>query len=144
MDEVSRSDAGRSNNRSDNRKVSRRQFLHTTSALAGMAFLAACVPATAPAGDSPGASAGTVEATASTGAAGTVTVVPPQSLQTMDPNIGVTEITRMISGHIYDQIIELGDDASLKPMLAESWTATDDLTWEFKLRSGVTFHDGTP
>ena len=126
------------------RNLTRRQFLHTTSALAGMALLAACAPATAPAAESPGASAGTVESTAGTAAAGTVTVVPPQSLQTLDPNIGVTEITRMVSGHIYDQIIELGDDASLKPMLAESWTATDELTWEFKLRPGVTFHDGTP
>ena len=126
------------------RNLTRRQFLHTSSALAGMALLAACAPATAPAVESPGTSAGTIESAASTGAAGTITVVPPQSLQTLDPNIGVTEITRMVSGHIYDQIIELADDASLKPMLAESWTAIDDLTWEFKLRPGVTFHDGTP
>src|SRR6185369_14597466 len=29
--------------------------------------------------------------------------------------------------------------------LAESWTIADDgLEWRFKLRSGVTFHDGTP
>jgi len=31
------------------------------------------------------------------------------------------------------------------PSLAESWTHTDDLLeWDFKLREGVTFHDGTP
>ncbi len=145
MDDVNRSDVNRNNaNRSKASNLTRRQFLHRSGALAGMALLAACAPATAPAVEAPGVSAGTVEATTSTGAAGTVTVVPPQSLQTLDPNIGVTEITRMVSGHIYDQIIELGDDASLKPMLAESWTATDDLTWEFKLRAGVTFHDGTP
>ena len=29
-------------------------------------------------------------------------------------------------------------------MLATSWRQTDDLTWEFELRDGVTFHDGQP
>lgn len=36
-------------------------------------------------------------------------------------------------------------DASGQPVpaLAESWERLDDTTWEFALRSGVTFHDGT-
>lgn len=29
-------------------------------------------------------------------------------------------------------------------MLAESWRNVDDFTWEFRLREGVRFHDGTP
>ena len=32
----------------------------------------------------------------------------------------------------------------IKPLLAISWKQTNDTTWEFELRRGVTFHDGSP
>jgi peptide/nickel transport system substrate-binding protein len=32
----------------------------------------------------------------------------------------------------------------LKPLLAASWKQTDDTTWDFTLRPGVKFHDGSP
>ncbi len=31
----------------------------------------------------------------------------------------------------------------LKPALAEAWRAVDELTWEFRLRKGVKFHNGS-
>ena len=35
--------------------------------------------------------------------------------------------------------------ADVAPALAESWTTSEDgLTWDFAVRQGVTFHDGTP
>jgi peptide/nickel transport system substrate-binding protein len=40
--------------------------------------------------------------------------------------------------------LAFGDDLSLQPALAESWEAVDPLTYVFTLRSGVTFHDGSP
>lgn len=35
-------------------------------------------------------------------------------------------------------------DNRIVPQLAESWKALDDLTWQFKLRRGVVFHNGEP
>ncbi len=35
-------------------------------------------------------------------------------------------------------------DGELEPMLATDWTQVEPTTWEFALREGVTFQDGTP
>ena len=47
---------------------------------------------------------------------------------------------------VYDYLVDFpsGDLTKPEPMLATSWQQTDDLTWEFELRDGVTFHDGEP
>lgn len=46
---------------------------------------------------------------------------------------------------IYDRLIEQDADQTFHPHLATSWEETPDgLAWTFKLREGVTFHDGTP
>ena len=49
------------------------------------------------------------------------------------------------AGLIYDRLIEQDVDLSYHPHLAESWeSASDGMTWTFKLRAGVKFHDGEP
>ena len=45
----------------------------------------------------------------------------------------------------FDHLLSVGDDGKYKPGLALSWdTSKDGKTITFKLRQGVTFHDGTP
>jgi ABC-type transport system substrate-binding protein len=47
--------------------------------------------------------------------------------------------------NVYEPLVYLGSDYSLKPGLATSWALQPDgKTWRFNLRRGVTFHDGTP
>ena len=46
--------------------------------------------------------------------------------------------------HIYEPLTMVNADARLVPGLAESWKATEPTVWEFRLRDGVRFHDGSP
>lgn len=44
---------------------------------------------------------------------------------------------------ITNMLTEIAQDGSLQPKLAESWEASDDAsTWVFRVRKGVTFHNG--
>jgi len=46
--------------------------------------------------------------------------------------------------HVYEPLVSYDCKIDKEPYLAESWRLVDPTTWEFKLRRGVTFHDGTP
>ena len=46
--------------------------------------------------------------------------------------------------HLYDPLVKRSADLSFGPGLAENWENVDDTTWRFKLREGVTFHNGNP
>lgn len=46
---------------------------------------------------------------------------------------------------VYDNLVGFNDRMQIVPQLATEWsTSRDGLTWTFRLRRGVTFHDGTP
>src|SRR5438045_5968525 len=46
--------------------------------------------------------------------------------------------------NVYEPLIYLASDYTLKPGLAESWEPLDGTTRRFHLRHGATFHDGKP
>ena len=62
----------------------------------------------------------------------------------MDPHFYNATPNLNMSAHIFETLTRLDANDRLIPGLAESWTLVDNLTWEFKLRKGVKFHDGTP
>src|SRR5262245_57291407 len=46
---------------------------------------------------------------------------------------------------IFDSLVELDDKLNIRPLLAESWDVSKDgLTYTFKLKKGVKWHDGKP
>jgi peptide/nickel transport system substrate-binding protein len=47
------------------------------------------------------------------------------------------------ASHIFDPLVYVDANGRLIPGLALSWKAIDATTWEFKLRRGVKFHDGS-
>ncbi len=61
----------------------------------------------------------------------------------MDPHFHNLGPNNAISRQIFDRLILQDEKQRLMPGLALSWKPIDDLTWEFKLRQGVKFHDGT-
>src|SRR4029077_973822 len=64
-----------------------------------------------------------------------VTVIDPHFFK-LFPNNNIAE-------HIFDKLVQMDPDSKLIPGLATSWKPIDDKTWEFKLRKGVKFHDGS-
>lgn len=45
---------------------------------------------------------------------------------------------------VYEPLVSLAPDFSVRPGLAERWEMVAPATWRFHLRAGVTFHDGRP
>jgi peptide/nickel transport system substrate-binding protein len=65
-------------------------------------------------------------------------------LQTLDPHSQNESMTNMLNAHVYEFLVGRDRDLKLVPELAQSWTQLSPLLWRFKLRPGVSFHDGSP
>ena len=63
----------------------------------------------------------------------------------MDPTSAAAgAIDSVLYSNVFEGLTRFMSDGSVVPGLAESWEISDDgLTYTFKLRDGVTFHDGT-
>jgi peptide/nickel transport system substrate-binding protein len=48
-----------------------------------------------------------------------------------------------IAEHVFDKLVQMDPDSKMIPGLATSWKTIDDRTWEFRLRKGAKFHDGS-
>ncbi|MEO3388122.1 ABC transporter substrate-binding protein [Mesorhizobium sp. CAU 1741] len=80
-------------------------------------------------------------------ASGTITFGQSTAVLTLDPAHGA--FTGYPGGYeaallIFDRLLDFDADMAIVPQLAESFSMSEDLqSCELKLRSGVTFHDGT-
>ncbi len=66
------------------------------------------------------------------------------AITSIDPHYHNLSPNNSLLLHIYEPLVFRDPNGKLAPGLAVSWRAVDDLTWEFKLRKGVKFHDGSP
>jgi peptide/nickel transport system substrate-binding protein len=64
--------------------------------------------------------------------------------QTMDPHSQNEGLTNSVNSQVYEFLVIRDKKLKLVPGLATEWKQIDPLTWQFKLRKGVKFHDGAP
>ncbi|HEV8637747.1 MAG TPA: ABC transporter substrate-binding protein [Chloroflexota bacterium] len=69
-------------------------------------------------------------------------VAPPTDPAALHPLLQTGLVEASVYGNLYDPLVALDADGRPQPALAESWQTPDDRTWVFRLRQGVTFHNG--
>jgi peptide/nickel transport system substrate-binding protein len=65
-------------------------------------------------------------------------------VSSIDPHYHLLRSNSEVSQMLFDTLLSTDAQAQLRPGLAESWQAIGEEGWEFKLREGIRFHDGTP
>ena len=75
----------------------------------------------------------------------TLRFVPQANLASLDAIAGTQYVVRNASLLVWDTLFGVNSDLEPKPQMVEAWENTDGgLTWTFKLRPGLKFHDGAP
>lgn len=78
-------------------------------------------------------------------AGGTLTAVIQPEPVILTAAINTAAPTGVVSGNIFDGLVDYDTDLKPRPALAESWeTSADGLTFTLHLRKGVLWHDGKP
>lgn len=63
----------------------------------------------------------------------------------LDPQKTTAYFSFEVLENVFDTLVEPDENLEMKPAVAQSWTVSpDQLTWTFRLRQGVTWHDGSP
>ncbi|WP_240722395.1 ABC transporter substrate-binding protein [Poseidonocella sp. HB161398] len=88
---------------------------------------------------------GAAIAVASPVLAANITIAIGSEPSTLDPQQRDDGAERAVTDNIFETLLARQPDGTLVPGLAAAMPEQiDDLTWEFKLREGVTFHNGEP
>jgi peptide/nickel transport system substrate-binding protein len=72
----------------------------------------------------------------------TLVVAQSADAKSLDPHATNDSTSSNVMKQIYNTLVRTTEEMEIVPELAESWEQLDDLTWEFKLRQGVKFHNG--
>ena len=83
--------------------------------------------------------------TAQQGAGTTLRFVPHADLSILDPYFTSTYITRNYGYMVFDTLFATDAQLRPQPQMVDRWEVSDDkLTYTFRLRDGLKFHDGPP
>lgn len=73
-----------------------------------------------------------------------LTVAMATEIDSLDPFNATAGDTKTVMDQIFDGLLDVDEDGNLLPDLAESYEISEDgLTYTFKLKEGVKFHDGS-
>jgi peptide/nickel transport system substrate-binding protein len=76
---------------------------------------------------------------------GTLKVALQGDLSDVDLHMTTHYVSRVALLNVYEMLVTLGEDLSIKPMLVDKWAVSPDgLVYTFSLRKGVKFHNGKP
>jgi peptide/nickel transport system substrate-binding protein len=63
---------------------------------------------------------------------------------TMDPHSYINEDNKGATYQVYEALLDVDSNLAIVAQLAVAWKIVDPTHWDFELRKGVRFHDGTP
>ncbi|TWT27500.1 ABC transporter substrate-binding protein [Planomicrobium sp. CPCC 101110] len=108
----------------------------------GLILLTACSQSTIPEGaETSGANTGTE----SEGAEQEIIYASTSDAVGLSPTLTNDSVSSNVITQVYETLVERNPETmELEPKLAESVESKDELTWVFKLKDGIKFHDGTP
>ncbi|MDF2684663.1 MAG: glutathione transporter substrate-binding protein, partial [Brevibacillus sp.] len=76
---------------------------------------------------------------------GTLVIARMSDANNLDPHfISTINAASVVYQQVYEGLVTRSMNMEIQPQLATAWIQIDDMTWEFKLRKGVFFQDGTP
>lgn len=66
-------------------------------------------------------------------------------LQNLDPISSPSFVTRNFAYLVFDTLVSMNGKGEYRPQMLQGWeVSADRLTWTFRLRPGLAFHDGAP
>lgn len=120
--------------------LSRRSFVAGTTGLTGLALVG--LSDSAAAGGRSGRGIAQSGSQATPVAGGTLISATTTGPTGLDPHSVALLANFRVTRLMYSSLVNLANDLSPQPGLAESWETPDNLTYIFRLRKGVTFHSG--
>ncbi|RPF54006.1 glutathione ABC transporter substrate-binding protein [Aquisalibacillus elongatus] len=83
------------------------------------------------------------ETETSEGEGGDLTIAVPADISEISPQGSNDVPSSNVQENVFETLVYLDENTEAQPRLAEDWEVIDDTTYEFKIREGVKFHDGS-